>query len=365
MRNLWLSICLLFILPFLYSCRKGGKTATPERKDITQAVYASGKIFPVNRYKVFAKLPGYVQRILVNVNDTVQVGQPLLLIRSEVSDLNVSTARNNLQLATENASAGSALLTALNADVVAARSKFELDSVNFLKYSNLYKENATSRLQLDQAKAALDVSRSNYIRTKNNFVNTQERLNTELRNAGNQYQAMLANQQDYIITSVVRGKVYDIVPKEGELVNSQAPILELGDADVFEVELNVDEMDVALLKPSLRVVYQVDAFRDVFMEGTIKEIFPRINESNKTSKVIADLNPARDIKIYSGMSVEGNIIIKEVKNALVIPREFVFDGNKVRVKGKEEPVTISTGAGDLEYVEVLSGIDETTELELK
>lgn len=366
MQNLsCLKFILLAFLPFLFSCGKGRRTASPERRDITQAVYASGKIFPLNDYKVYTKLPGYVQKIFVSVNDTVTVGQPLLLIRSEISEINVSTAKNALQLASENASSGSALTTALKADVQAAKSRFELDSINLEKYTNLYRQSATSALQLDQAKTAFTISRSNYLKAKSNLVSTQERLSTEYINAKNQYEAMLTNQQDYTISSVLNGKVYDVMPKEGELVSSQLPILEIGDVSRFEVELNVDEMDVSFLKEGQRVIYQIDAYKNAFLEGTIREIYPRISLGNKTSKVIADLVLPKNIIIYSGMSVEGNIIIRELKDALVIPREFVFDENKVKVKGKDEPVTIKTGIGDLEYIEVLSGIDESSELELR
>lgn len=355
---------LSVLIVFSFSCKKGGKTIKPVRKDITQAVYASGKIFPLNDYKVYTKLPGYVQKILVDVNEKVSVGQPLIILRSEISELNVNTAKNAMQLAAENVSQSSALLGTLKADVSGTRAKYELDSANYVKYSNLLKENATSRIQADQAKAAFDMSRSNYLRALNNFESTKDRLNTEYQNSKIQYEAQLTNQRDYTISSVVDGIVYDVIPKEGELVNVQAPVMEIGDETNFEVELNVDEMDVSLLKPGLRVVYQIDAYKSVYLEGTVKEIYPRINQSNKTSKIIADLKDKKNIRVFSGMSVEGNIIISEKKNALVIPREYVIDDDKVMVKGNDEPVKIVIGASDLEYVEVVSGVTEETELVL-
>lgn len=64
------------------------------------------------------------------------------------------------------------------------------------------------------------------------------------------------------------------------------------------------------------------------------------------------------------MSVEANIIISEKKNTLVIPREFLIDGNKVKIKDKEELTEIVKGAEDLEFIEIISGIDENTEIVL-
>src|SRR3990170_2405462 len=95
-RNLFVFAVILF------SCGKKNDSVLPIRKDITQAVYASGKIYPLNDYKVYAKLPGYVEKIHVHVGDSVKVGQPLLTIKSEVSEKNVEMAKNQYELAQKN-----------------------------------------------------------------------------------------------------------------------------------------------------------------------------------------------------------------------------------------------------------------------
>lgn len=357
----------LFILSsifFIAGCGKKQTAVKPFRKNITQAVYASGKLYPLNDYRVFTKIPGYVEKILVKVNDTVKVGTPLLLIRSDISEINVNTARNAMALAEENASAGSAMIAALNADISAARSKYQLDSINYLKYQNLLKENAASRIAVDQARTSFEVSKGNYLRSLSSLESTRARLHSELRNARLQYEAQIANRSDFILASAVNGRVYDIVPKEGELVNPQMSLLEIGDASLFEVELNVDETDVGLLKKGQKVLYEIDAYKDRFFEGAIKEVYPRISQQNKTSKVLASVMLGKDVQVYSGMSVEGNIVIGEHRNTLVIPREYIFESNKVKVKGRDEPIIIKTGAADLEYIQVLSGLTEDDELVL-
>ena len=156
--------------------------------------------------------------------------------------------------------------------------------------------------------------------------------------------------------------MYDILPKEGELVNTQIMVMEIGDVSHFEVELSVDETDVSLLKYNQQIVYVIDAYKDAVFKGNLVESYPRINQSNKTSKVMATITLDAGTKIFSGMSVEANIIVAEKKNSMVIPREFLAEGNKVKKKGSEELTVITKGAEDLEFVEVLSGIDETTEI---
>jgi multidrug efflux pump subunit AcrA (membrane-fusion protein) len=346
----------------LSSCKRSSESVTPSRRDLTQAVYASGKIYPLNDYKVFSKLPGYIEKIHIKIGDSVKAGQPLITIKSEVSELNVNTAKNLLELAQKNANENSAFLTAMKQDVASARSKYELDSLNYTRYSTLIKENATSKLASDQSKTQFEISRQNYLKAVNAYANSKDKIRVELENAKNQYDAQVSNKNDYTITSAVNGKVYDIVPKEGELVNTQAVIMEIGDGGKYEVELSVDETDVSLIKKDLEIVYEIDAYKDKVFKGKVIESYPRINQTNKTSKIIASIDLDAGTIIYSGMSIEANIIVAEKKSALVIPREYLIEGNKVKKKGAEELTPITKGAEDLEFVEVTSGIDKNTEI---
>jgi HlyD family secretion protein len=346
----------------LFSCGTGGDTTTPVRKDLTQAVYASGKLYPLNDYKVYSKLPGYIEKIHVRVGDSVKLGQPLMTIKSDISEMNVNSAKNLLELARKNADEKSALLQALKQDVASARTKYELDSTNFSRFANLYKDNATSKLQYDQAKAQFEISRETYLKVQNTWLNTRDKLRTELQNAQIQYDAQVSNRNDYTVVSVMNGKVYDIIPKEGELVSSQIMLMEIGDGSKYEVELSVDETDVSFLQKGQDIKFTIDAYKQKVFTGKVIEAYPRINQSNKTSKVIASILLDHSITVFSGMSVEANIIIAEKKNALVIPRGFLTEGNKVRLKENDQLVTIQKGAEDLEFVEVLNGIDEKTEI---
>lgn len=350
------------ILLLLAACKRSENSTIPQRKDLTQAVYASGKIYPLNDYKVVSKLPGYIEKIHVSVGDSIKIGQALVTIRSEVSTLNVDVAKNQLQLAERNASENASVLMALKQDVSAARSKYELDSTNFVRYSNLLKDNASSKAQADQSKTQFEVSKQLFLKAVSNYMTTRDRIRTEYENAKLQYESQVSNKSDYVISSVVNGKVYDIIPKEGELVSSQNIIMEAGAISDYEVELSVDETDISLLKKGQDIVYVIDAYKELILRGKVLEAYPRINQVNKTSKIIASIELPVSVNVYSGMSVEGNIIIAEKKNALVIPREFLTENKKVKIKSSGEFKEIKKGAEDLQFVEVLEGLDENTEI---
>jgi multidrug efflux pump subunit AcrA (membrane-fusion protein) len=355
-------LILFFSATLLAACGSKNESAAPEKRDITQAVYASGKLFPKNDYKVSARLPGYVEEIFVSIGDTVKAGDPLIRIRSEINTINVEAAINQYALASRNASESGPVLSALKQEVNALQSKYELDSVNFRRYENLLAQKSTSQMQFDQAKVLLDNSRASFKRAQFNYTSTRDRLRTEAENAKLQLDAQNSNLGDYTISAAVNGKVYDIVPNIGDLVNSQMVLVEIGSATEFEVELSIDETDVSFVKAGQSVIYEIDAFKDVELNGSVVEIYPRISAGNKTARVTATIDLKKEMNIYSGMSVESNIIVSQKKSALVIPREYIKPGNLVNVKGKDEPVKITTGVSDLEFVEVLSGLSESDQL---
>jgi HlyD family secretion protein len=362
MRNT--KLLLLFLLPVLiiYSCGKGSSTTHAERKDLTQAVYASGKLYPLNDYKVFSKYPGYIKTIHIKVGDSVSAGQPLVTIRNDQTEFNTESAKNAMELAMKNASQNSPLLQSMKNEVSSSRAKYELDSMNFNRYQALLKQNAGSQLQYDQAKVQYEVSKQNYQKALNNYQSTKDRVATEAANAELQYKTLLANKNEYVIMADKNGLVYDIDAKVGEMVSLQKPVMEIGDANKFELELNVDETDITLLKTGQQVVFTIDAYGPETFNGKVREIYPRISQSNKTSKVVVDIIQPADKKFYSSLSAEANIIISTKKNVLVIPREYIIEGNKVKLKGKDQPVIIKKGIEDLENVEVIEGIKEEDEI---
>ncbi len=356
------SLAVLFFGLVLFSCNKTDTASRPQRKNITEVVYASGKLLPINHYRITSKFPGYVKKIFVKPGDTIKAGDLLISIYNDQGDFNTRSAQNLLALAAENANPNGELIIAAKQELASAKSKFEFDSVNFIRYNALLKSNATSTLTYDQAKTQADISKQNYLRAQNTFNNTLKKLNVEYQNAQNQYMALSGNQNEFNIHSVIDGKVYDVATQEGALVNSLQPIIEIGDAAQFETELLVDEVDIAAIKPGQKIAYSIDAFKEKQFSGLIKEIYPRVSGSDKSSLVKATIDAPGPHTFYAGMTVEANIIISQKQNALVIPRSYLKEGNTVFVKGKKEPLVIKTGVQDINFVEVLDGITEEDEL---
>ena len=347
----------------LFGCSRNGSTVRPLRKDITQAVYAAGKVLPINHYVVYSKTAGYVEKIFVQSGDTVKQNDPLIAIRNETNEQSISSAANVVELAKKNADENGPQLSAAREEMQAAKARYELDSLNFKRNTSLKNEDAISQQSFDQSKTQLDISRSAYFRSKENYTAQRDRYRTDYLNALNQSAAQQSVRGDYRLLSAVSGKVYDVLPEVGDLVSAQTPLLEIGDATSFEVELSIDETDIGLVMTGQKVMFGIDAYPEQPFYGTLKEIFPKVISNSKSSRAKATIEIVEGKPLYSGMSVEGNIIVLTKKSCLVIPREFLKNGNFVQVKGESSLRKITKGIEDLQFVEVLEGLNESDELE--
>ena len=76
------------------SCQQKSETASPTYKSLTEAVYASGNVFPKNEYKVVANADGYLQQQLVNEGDVTKANQLLFSLESLSQDARAEAAAN-------------------------------------------------------------------------------------------------------------------------------------------------------------------------------------------------------------------------------------------------------------------------------
>ncbi|MBD0258238.1 MAG: biotin/lipoyl-binding protein, partial [Cytophagales bacterium] len=181
-------LTLLLAGGLLAACSGKREGATPEYRALTESVYASGRVQPRHEYKVFATVDGYLVRRRVTEGDTVRAGEPLFELESEKQNILVRNARANYRTAAANAAATSPVLEELAATLQTARARMQNDSVNFVRYRNLYEQNATSRMEYDRASLAYRTSCNDYKALLNRYRNTQTSLADNLRNARTQYE---------------------------------------------------------------------------------------------------------------------------------------------------------------------------------
>jgi multidrug efflux pump subunit AcrA (membrane-fusion protein) len=346
-----LSISLLLI-----SCKKEKESIVVTNGDITESVYASGKVKAIDQYNVYSTVNGVLQNIPVNVGDHVTIGQTLFEIDNVTSELNTENARIALDLSAENNRKGSDKLQEIEFSVNLALEKLQLDSSLYYRQKKLWEQNIGTQLEFEQKKLAFDNSKLNYQTSKTRLAQLKTQLQNELKRANVNYNINKKLFSDYSIKSTLNGKVYDILKDKGELVTPQSQLAVIGKADTFLLELAVDENDIVKINLGQKILITMDSYKGKVMDAVVDKIYPIMNERTRTFTVEAHfIDPPK--KLFPNLTLEANIIIQTKKNIITIPNNYIIDGKFV-VVDKNKKREIKTGLKDYQKVEVVEGLKE-------
>ncbi|WP_273568555.1 efflux RND transporter periplasmic adaptor subunit [Maribacter halichondriae] len=348
--------CILLIF-LLISCGKKQEKILPERTSLIESVYSSVTVQPDSLYQVYAAVAGILDNNLVEEGDVVKKGAPLLQIINNAPKLNTDNARLNLQLAKENYSGSSTLLGSLEDEIQAATLSFNYDSINYFRQKKLWEQNIGSKVQFENRKLAYELSQNNLRLLKNRYERTKNELSTQVQQARNNYETAQISTRDFTVKSKIEGRVYALFKNQGEIVTTMEPLASVGSATDFIIEMLVDEVDIVKLREGQKTLITLDAYGQQVFEAEISKIYPRKDERSQTFTVEAIFkNPPE--QLYPGLAGEGNIIVAQKEDALVIPKTYLIDGTKVETE--DGPVAVKIGLQNLDRVEILEGIDENT-----
>jgi HlyD family secretion protein len=354
-RSRFLAIALVFFV----SCKQQQERIYPVETSITEFVYASVVVQPDSLYQAFAAVNGIIEKNLVEEGDIVNEGDLMVQIVRTNSELASKNAFLALQLARENYSGGATILSGLEEEIKAAKLQFLNDSINYRRQERLWEQQIGSRTNLENRKLAFQKSSAALEMLQSKYKQTQKELETLLKQAENTYKSSLVNTTDFSVPSKINGKVYVVHKKPGEIVNANQPLVTLGSAGRFVVEMLVDEEDVVRLRQGQSVYLNLDAYPGSVFNAIVHKIYPKKDERNQTFLVEALFENAPEV-LYAGLSGEGNIVVAQKERALVIPRKFLIGDNQVRTdEGIKEVIT---GLQSIDTVEIIEGIDVKTEL---
>jgi HlyD family secretion protein len=345
-------IPLLFML---FSCQKKQEKIQPTMQGITQSVYASGVVKSKNQYKVFSSVNGLVNDILVSEGDVVKKGDVLVKINNTTAQLNVENAR--LTANYNAANANEEKLNELQITINLAKAKMDEDAALQQRQQNLWNENIGTKNELEQRQLAYKNSATAYEAAKLKYAQAQKQTQFQEKQSKKNVELSSAITNEYIIKSNTNGKVYSVLIKKGEMVNTINPVAIVGNDTNFIIELQVDEYDITNIKIGQKILLHLDSYKGKVFEAAVTKINPILNEKTKSFLIEANFITQPAI-VVPYLTCEANIIIATKEKAILIPRNYLLEGDSVWIEpNKKKKVTI--GLKDYEKVEILSGISAT------
>ena len=171
---------------------------------------------------------------------------------------------------------------------------------------------------------------------------------------------------DATITAPFDGVVADVNVEEKDTVSTATTIIHIIDPSGMELKVDVDEIDVAEVKPGQRAIIEVDALPDLLLEGEVGSIslLPEEEGGVIVFEVKINFDAPEGIGLRIGMSASADIVINERSNALLVPDRAIkkdSQGNtvvEVMVNEQIEERTVVIGISDGFETEIVNGLEE-------
>ena len=347
---------LILLAISIFSCGKKTETATVQRKDITEMVFATGSLKADDEYLVAAQADGYLKSVNFEEGDVINAGKVLAVIDNRQSIVNVNQTAKLLAIAKANAKESAPLIQQIRININLAKEKLKQDELQAERLRKLLESNSIAKVEYENA--ALTV-----LNTKANIKALEEQI-AQLQINANQ-QVIVQQQQNEVsnaiadfnqIIAYVSGKVYKKRKQLGDYVKKGDVIAVVGNPNNIYANLSIDESNMSKIKLGQNLVIQLNTNTQKTYKAQLAEILPSFDEATQSFYVKAFFTENLDFTI-TGTQLQANIIIGEKKNVLVIPRSYLGYGNKVLVE-KKKSVDVKTGIISTDWVEITGGLTE-------
>lgn len=353
-------IILLLVIIFFFSCQSKDREVQPQMRKLTEAVYASGTLQPEDEYKVVATTDGYLRKVLVSEGDTVSAGQLLFQLTNTIKETQLLSAYEVANKTSALAGSNAPQVKELQHALAVAMTKLETDSAQYGRYKRLYKQNAVSRSAYEKYWLQFESAQKEVAGIRQQIRQALLSSSLQMQQAENAVSLARTDRENTNLKSFTGGIVFDVLKQQGDLVYPNQPIALIGSGKMI-AKLLVDEDDLAKLFVGQKVMLSADAYPDKVFSAHISKIYPLLSKAEQSFRVDAVLDEVIPVRLY-GLNLEANIIVAENKNVLVIPKEALLKGDSVMVKkeGERKLVKITKGIEDNNWVEVKSGLDQSS-----
>jgi HlyD family secretion protein len=359
------------------------KIAKVGRGDVARSVVATGKITPITQVEVKSKASGIVERLFVDINNTVRKGQPLAQLDQQEIAAQVAAQKAQLESAQANVSNFEAALEQDKVNAAApdlAMYKVTLDrNVAMVKeglvpqqsLDNANRDYLAALNKRDGARAQIGVDMAKLKQARAQVSQSQATLNQLDEQLS--YTTIVAPMDGVVLSRDV--EIGDAVSSILVLGSTATLVMTLGDTHEVYVKGKVDEADIAHVYLGQPARIKVESFRDRFFQGKVTKISPMgVEKDNVTTfEVRVSINnPGGELKAQ--MTANAEILLDEHKNVLTVPENAViYDGQKkasIEIPDKKQkegkrkvPVTVGLSNGSV--TELLSGLKENDALVLQ
>lgn len=286
-------------------------TAKIERGEMRVTVTATGNLEPTNQVTVGSEVSGLVRQVLVDVNDSVALDQPLAIL--DATRLEDSIRRSDAAL-------GAAKAGVQQADATVVETKASLD-----RLERIFEKSGGSI----PSQADLDVARASYRRA----LATQASARANVVSAEAQLSSDHTNLTRATLRSPVKGVVLarNVEPGQTVAASFSAPELFViaEDLSSMQAKVKVDEADVGQVREGMPASFTVDAWPGKVFPALVRRVDFGANSTTQATgtaatSTVVSYTAVLDVEnpqglLRPGMTATATLVTSVEQNALLVP----------------------------------------------
>lgn len=257
------------------------EVANVKKRDINTYLLYNCTIEPERQVDIMAKAAEQVKEILIEEGQKVTVGQALAKLDETESLLALKEARIKLE----------------NAKLIYERAQ------------RTFKDNITSKEQLEESRLQYETSMVEYERKELEYTY-------------------------YTITSPIAGIVVSRVIEVGSMVEKNQKVFTVADFNPLLARVHVPEKDLNKIREGQPALITIESLPGLQFNGMVKMVSPVVDPESGTIKVTVEIEYTEGSLLRPGMFASVYTITERHANALIIPKKallFETEGPEVFV----------------------------------
>jgi RND family efflux transporter MFP subunit len=266
----------------------------------------TGTLTPKSQFVVAPKISGRLERLLVDIGDSINRGQLIAVLDDEEYSQQVRQAEADLLVA--------------QANLEESRSSLDMAKRELERVEELHKKGISADSELDAAKGTYATQEARLKVAQAQVANRQAAL--EAAKVRLSYTKITASWEEGTNTRVVGERfVY-----EGAMLTANAPILSILEINPLLAIIHITDKDYFRIKPGQIALISSDAISHQTATGEIVRIAPLLKETSREARVEIEFsNPEGLFK--PGMFINVQIEFATHEDVTVVPVSSVVKRN--------------------------------------
>lgn len=306
-----------------------------DAREVVEVYVSTGLVVAPRTSLVSSETSGRVTAVHVQAGQRVATEDPLVTLQATAAQLELDAARSRLATAVaeeQRASEGetparirasAAVVDQAEVDLAEAQRTLALAQAMVARSTGTADavDRATSQVARSEAALAQAQAQLRQMRAPARSVDVA------VAAARVEEASIAVAVREHALTTVTThapfaGLVVALHVRDGEVVAPGQTMIELVDLDSREVVVEIDEAVVSRLAPGMVVRAVVPALNGISLEGTVRQIGPRVDPGRGIVDVHIDLG-ALDDDLLPGFAVDVAIELQRLRSALSVPRGAV------------------------------------------